>query len=154
MAASASAQIVTEGGKTMRTKLDGRDIPDYVTVQGILIGAVMIWLLFFLLLGPEADGAHFDQAPTAMAEGGGTTHPADFVRRDDGDDTESAEKHVLGPMGPYNPDLGPYQNSGMGGVYNGGVYSGGPYNSHQYNGDNIFDERFSGHSSHMQHRSS
>ncbi|KAK7448471.1 hypothetical protein VKT23_013733 [Stygiomarasmius scandens] len=72
MVSSASAQIEATGGEHLRTKnRDGQDIPDYATVQGILIGVVSAYLLVVTILGPENHGSHFEKHKTAFEEGGG-----------------------------------------------------------------------------------
>lgn len=77
MVSSASAQIEATGGDNFRThitKPDGTrvEVPDYATVQGILIGCVAAFVVFITILGPENHGAHFEQARTAYEEGAGT----------------------------------------------------------------------------------
>ncbi|KAF5341471.1 hypothetical protein D9758_013940 [Tetrapyrgos nigripes] len=76
MVSSASAQIEATGGEHQRTTLrqaDGtfKDIPDYATVQGILIGVVAAYLLVVTILGPENHGSHFEKHKAAFEEGGG-----------------------------------------------------------------------------------
>ncbi|KAK7451730.1 hypothetical protein VKT23_012409 [Stygiomarasmius scandens] len=76
MVSSASAQIEATGGENLRTTRvlpDGtvKDIPDYATVQGILIGVVAAYLLIVTILGPENHGSHFEKHKAAFEEGGG-----------------------------------------------------------------------------------
>lgn len=91
MASSAAAQIEATAGQTLRTKSpDGKSIPDYAKVQGILIGVVIAWTLVFVLLGPENRGSHFEEARVAYEEGAGKEDAKLYVdehgnekRRDD-----------------------------------------------------------------------
>ncbi|KXN84179.1 hypothetical protein AN958_12915 [Leucoagaricus sp. SymC.cos] len=75
MVSSASAQIEATGGDQLRTTIivggKPRDVPDYATVQGILIGVVAAFVLIVTILGPENHGFHFEKAKTAFEEGGG-----------------------------------------------------------------------------------
>lgn len=103
MASSGAAQIETDAGNSIQIpdpKKPGKMMPDYATVQGILIGAVIAWLMVFLILGPEADGSHFEHAKAAYEEGAGKetgtrlTHEDEYVVRDSLAHTDSrvAEK--------------------------------------------------------------
>ena len=75
MISSAASQIEAKGGENLRTTvtLNGitKQVPDYATVQGILIGVVAAFILVVTILGPEAHGAHFEKHKTAFEEGGG-----------------------------------------------------------------------------------
>jgi len=75
MVSSASAQIEATGGDNLKTTIivDGKPqvVPDYATVQGILIGVVAAFVLIVTILGPENHGSHFEKAKTAIEEGGG-----------------------------------------------------------------------------------
>ncbi|KAJ8518320.1 hypothetical protein ONZ45_g4591 [Pleurotus djamor] len=75
MVSSASAQIEATGGENLRTTIikDGvpTDVPDYATVQGILIGVVAAFVIFITIIGPENHGSHFEKHKTAFEEGGG-----------------------------------------------------------------------------------
>ncbi|PSR70959.1 hypothetical protein PHLCEN_2v13181 [Hermanssonia centrifuga] len=73
MVSSASAQIEATGGDNLQTTLPGQTtpVPDYATVQGILIGVVSAFVLFITIIGPEKHGAHFEKHKTAFEEGGG-----------------------------------------------------------------------------------
>ena len=75
MFSSAASQIEAKGGENLRTTvtLNGatKQVPDYATVQGILIGVVASFILIVTILGPEAHGAHFEKHRTAFEEGGG-----------------------------------------------------------------------------------
>jgi MFS transporter, SHS family, lactate transporter len=57
MVSSASAQIEATGGNHLRTTIikNGKvmDVPDYATVQGILIGVVAAFIIVVTILGPE-----------------------------------------------------------------------------------------------------
>ncbi|VDC07762.1 unnamed protein product [Peniophora sp. CBMAI 1063] len=75
MISSASSQIEAKGGENLRTTvlINGvaKEVPDYATVQGILVGVVAAFILVVTILGPEAHGAHFEKHKTAFEEGGG-----------------------------------------------------------------------------------
>lgn len=76
MISSASAQIEATGGENLRTVIthkDGttEDVPDYATVQGILIGVVAAFVVIVTILGPENHGSHFEAHKPAFEEGGG-----------------------------------------------------------------------------------
>jgi len=75
MVSSASAQIETVGGDNIKTyiiKAGKRvQVPDYATVQGILIGVVAAFVLFITIIGPENHSAHFEKAKAAFEEGAG-----------------------------------------------------------------------------------
>ncbi|KAF9014018.1 carboxylic acid transporter protein [Cyathus striatus] len=80
MVSSASAQIEATGGRHLRTTIieDGKvtDVPDYATVQGILIGVVAAFVIFITIIGPENHGSHFEKHKTAFEEGGGRDEQA------------------------------------------------------------------------------
>jgi SHS family lactate transporter-like MFS transporter len=44
MISSAAAQIEATAGESLRVEVHGKDLPDYASVQGILIGAVLAFL--------------------------------------------------------------------------------------------------------------
>ncbi|VDC07752.1 unnamed protein product [Peniophora sp. CBMAI 1063] len=75
MISSAASQIEAKGGENLRTTvtIDGitKEVPDYATVQGILIGVVAAFILAVTILGPEAHSAQFEKHKTAFEEGGG-----------------------------------------------------------------------------------
>ncbi|EKM79685.1 hypothetical protein AGABI1DRAFT_114166 [Agaricus bisporus var. burnettii JB137-S8] len=75
MVSSASAQIEATAGEHLRTTVisngQPKDVPDYATVQGILIGVVCAFVIVVTVLGPENHGSHFEKAKTAFEEGGG-----------------------------------------------------------------------------------
>jgi SHS family lactate transporter-like MFS transporter len=87
MVSSAAAQIEARGGENI--KLKGTNTPDYATVQGILIGCVIAWMMVFVVLGPEAQSAHFEQAKVAVQRGAGKV-----VGRDLMDKHPRAGEHV------------------------------------------------------------
>jgi MFS transporter, SHS family, lactate transporter len=74
MISSASAQIEATGGENLRTTIvvDGKlkDVPDYATVQGILIGVVAAYLIVLAIIGLENHGTHFEKHRAAFEEGG------------------------------------------------------------------------------------
>ncbi|EIN13033.1 carboxylic acid transporter [Punctularia strigosozonata HHB-11173 SS5] len=84
MVSSASAQIEATGGENLRTHIivDGKrkEVPDYATVQGILIGVVAAFVIIITIIGPENHGAHFEKGKTAFEEGAGN----DELVEDDG----------------------------------------------------------------------
>ncbi|KIK27406.1 hypothetical protein PISMIDRAFT_22082 [Pisolithus microcarpus 441] len=71
------------GGNNFRTTVTvngvTKNVPDYATVQGILIGVVAAYLIVITILGPENHAAHFENAKTAFEEGAG----ADEMEEDD-----------------------------------------------------------------------
>ncbi|KZV66848.1 MFS general substrate transporter [Peniophora sp. CONT] len=75
MVSSASSQIEAKGGENLRTTVTvkgvTKDVPDYATVQGILIGVVAAFILIVTILGPEAHGSHFEKHKAAFEEGAG-----------------------------------------------------------------------------------
>ncbi|KAI0313593.1 carboxylic acid transporter [Amylostereum chailletii] len=77
MVSSASAQIEATGGNNLRTTIrdpatgELKDVPDYATVQGILIGVVAAFVLIITIIGPENHSSHFEKHKTAFEEGGG-----------------------------------------------------------------------------------
>ena len=92
MVSSASAQIEATGGDHLKTTLiiNGKPtvVPDYATVQGILIGVVAIFVICVTILAPEYvfsispsltpnkhmdrnHSSHFEQAKAAFEEGAG-----------------------------------------------------------------------------------
>lgn len=80
MVSSAAAQIEARGGENI--KLAGTNTPDYATVQGILIGCVIGWMMVCIVLGPEAQGAHFENARVAIQKGAGKAVGRDLVEKD------------------------------------------------------------------------
>ncbi|KAL4073176.1 major facilitator superfamily domain-containing protein [Scleroderma yunnanense] len=75
MISAASAQIEAIGGNNIRTTIveNGvkKNVPDYATVQGILIGVVAAYLICITILGPENHASHFEEAKTAFEKGAG-----------------------------------------------------------------------------------
>jgi len=75
MVSSAASQIEATGGENLRTTIikDGKatDVPDYATVQGILIGVVAAFTIFITIIGPENHGSHFEKNRVAFEEGAG-----------------------------------------------------------------------------------
>ncbi|KAJ7142399.1 MFS general substrate transporter [Mycena epipterygia] len=71
MVSSASAQIEATGGDNLKTTIDGKVVPDYAKVQGILIGVVAAFVIFITIIGPENHGSHFEKHRAAFDEGGG-----------------------------------------------------------------------------------
>ncbi|KAI5452287.1 hypothetical protein NCC49_000851 [Naganishia albida] len=72
MISSAAAQIEATAGESLRVEVNGKDLPDYASVQGILIGAVLAFLLVVVLFGVEHHGSHFEEAAVAFEPGAGT----------------------------------------------------------------------------------
>lgn len=79
MVSSAAAQIEAEAGNSL--KLKGTDIPDYATIQGILIGCVIAWMILCVILSPEAQGAHFENAKVSYQRGAGEAVGRDLVEK-------------------------------------------------------------------------
>jgi len=71
MISSASAQIESTGGNNIKTTVNGKLVPNYATVQGILIGVVAAFTLIITLFGPEKHGYQFETHRAAFEEGGG-----------------------------------------------------------------------------------
>ncbi|KAF9554612.1 carboxylic acid transporter protein [Agrocybe pediades] len=73
MISAASAQIEATGGEHLRKTVvqDGKlvDVPDYATVQGILIGATAAYTIIITILGPENHSSRFEKHKTAFEEG-------------------------------------------------------------------------------------
>lgn len=80
MISSAAAEIEAKAGEnwTIVTKA-GKILPDYAKVQGVLIGAVIVWTLIFVSLGPDAHGSHFEAAKTAAQAGAGRQDAAQLT---------------------------------------------------------------------------
>ncbi|KAI9448813.1 carboxylic acid transporter [Lactarius psammicola] len=85
MISSASAQIEAVGGahlkKTVVRNGKVEVVPDYATVQGILLGAIAAFVIFITIIGPENHGSNFEQQKTAF-EGGA---PADVEKHHESD---------------------------------------------------------------------
>ncbi|KAI0826819.1 carboxylic acid transporter [Trametes gibbosa] len=76
MVSSASAQIEATGAANLHTTVidhngQPKEVSDYATVQGILIGVVAAFVLLITIIGPENYGSHFEKSKTAFEEGGG-----------------------------------------------------------------------------------
>jgi len=70
MVASASAQVEAAGGEHFRTKLKGKDVPDYAKVQGMLLGGIAAFTIIVTFLGPENHSSHFDDHEEQVDERG------------------------------------------------------------------------------------
>jgi len=74
MISAASAQIEAIGGDHLKTTivLNGQRkvVPDYATVQGILLGAISVFVIFITVIGPENHGSNFEQEKAAFEEDG------------------------------------------------------------------------------------
>ncbi|KAG9220364.1 hypothetical protein PLEOSDRAFT_1089311 [Pleurotus ostreatus PC15] len=94
MVSSASAQIEATGGENLRTTIIKNgvptDVPDYATVQGILIGVVAAFVIIITIIGPEKHGSHFEKHKTAFEEGGG----ADAIAEEEQSREDSAGSRV------------------------------------------------------------
>lgn len=93
MASSGAAQIEADAGESLKIK--GTKTPDYATIQGILIGVVIGFMMVCVILGPEADGSRFEQAKVAFQDGSGAEDPADLLGSKTnvpGDHVENTEK--------------------------------------------------------------
>ncbi|KIK62707.1 hypothetical protein GYMLUDRAFT_242353 [Collybiopsis luxurians FD-317 M1] len=90
MVSSASAQIEATGGEHLKTTVSvpvstanptgEKIVPDYGTVQGILIGCVAAFTIIITVFGPEKHGYEFEKHRAAFEEGGGDD---DAVMKDD-----------------------------------------------------------------------
>lgn len=76
MASSGAAQIEADAGQSIKL---ANGNPDYATIQGILIGAVIAWMMVFIVLGPEAQGSHFENAKVSFQKGAGAAYANDLV---------------------------------------------------------------------------
>ncbi|KAJ7303500.1 MFS general substrate transporter [Mycena albidolilacea] len=71
MIASAAAQIEATSGDHLKTFVNGKVIPDYGKVQGILIGAVAAFVILITIIGPaENHSSHFENHRVAFDERG------------------------------------------------------------------------------------
>jgi len=66
MISSAAAQIEATGAAHQTTIFRGKRIPDYATVQAILIGVVAAYTFVIILIGPENHGSHFEKHKAAF----------------------------------------------------------------------------------------
>ncbi|KAK7447714.1 hypothetical protein VKT23_013970 [Stygiomarasmius scandens] len=88
MVSSASAQIEATGGDNIQIHMtlpDGTvsSVPDYGTVQGILIGTVAAFLFIITIFGPENHGSEFEKHKAAFEEGAGIDDMVESSLRDD-----------------------------------------------------------------------
>lgn len=73
-----------------------KNVADYATVQGILIGVVSAYLIVITILGPENHASHFENAKTAFEEGAGADEMEEdiekphSIREMDGKDEDEA----------------------------------------------------------------
>ena len=81
-ASSGAAQIEADAGGSITTIVKGKVVANYGTIQSILIGVVIAWMIVFTLLGPEAHGSRFEQAAVATQSGAGAAHIRDLVEGD------------------------------------------------------------------------
>ncbi|KAF8516332.1 MFS general substrate transporter [Hysterangium stoloniferum] len=77
MISASSARIEAAGGDHLRTIVNGKDVPDYAKVQGILIGVVAAFVVLVVLFGPENHGSHFESHRVAFEEGAGQGNAVD-----------------------------------------------------------------------------
>lgn len=64
--------IVAAGERSttiIHTSTGPKVVPNYALVQGIFIGIVAAYLLFFVIIGPENHGRHFERSKTAFQAG-------------------------------------------------------------------------------------
>lgn len=78
---------ISAGGNNIKTTINGKVVPNYATVQGILIGVVAAFTLVITLFGPEKHGFQFEKHRAAFEEGGGDD---DAII---GDDIDQADSH-------------------------------------------------------------
>ncbi|KAF8342266.1 carboxylic acid transporter protein [Cantharellus anzutake] len=71
MISSSAAQIEAIGGENLRTTLNGKNVPDYAKVQGILLGTVAVFTILVTFLGPENHSSHFGDDVPALERGRG-----------------------------------------------------------------------------------
>ncbi len=81
MASGASGTIEAVAGR--HRKLPGTDTPDYATIQGIFVGVILAFVAACILLGPEADAAHFELAKVANQDGAGELHMSEYIAEED-----------------------------------------------------------------------
>ncbi|KAF9554609.1 MFS general substrate transporter [Agrocybe pediades] len=107
MVSSASAQIEATGGEHLRTTIivKGKptDVPDYATVQGILIGVVTAFVIVVTILGPENHGSHFEKHKAAFLEGAAND---DAVMDDSEINARAANTGAAGSEGDSPRDSG------------------------------------------------
>jgi len=97
MVSSASAQIEATGADNLKTHIPGKSesVPDYATVQGILIGVVAAFILFMTIIGPENHSTYFEKHKLAFEEGDDTVIDGEDsaeASRDEKDVTSIREK--------------------------------------------------------------
>ncbi|KLT42908.1 carboxylic acid transporter [Cutaneotrichosporon oleaginosum] len=81
MASAGAAQIEADAGHHLRTIVKGKELPDYATIFGILLGVIIAYLLITTLLGPDADASNFEEAKVATQAGAGNTVAAQRTGR-------------------------------------------------------------------------
>ncbi|ORX39588.1 major facilitator superfamily domain-containing protein [Kockovaella imperatae] len=82
-ASAGAAQIEADAGSTFRIIVKGKSIPDYATIMGLFLGVIIFWIICCILVGPEADGSHFEQARLGFQSGGGATTVRDCMKREE-----------------------------------------------------------------------
>lgn len=83
MISSAAAQIEATGGDHLKTVVNGKVVPDYGKVQGILIGAVAAFVILITIIGPaENHSSHFEKHRVAFDQRG--TGDNAFIDDDEG----------------------------------------------------------------------
>ncbi|KAF9474415.1 MFS general substrate transporter [Pholiota conissans] len=109
MVSSASAQIEATGGDNLKTTIivNGKPtvVPNYATVQGILIGVVSAFVIFITIIGPENHGSHFEKNKIAFQEGAAN----DVVILDD--EPEPGVEVVGAEKGESSSDIDEKHNS-------------------------------------------
>lgn len=78
---------ISAGGNNIKTTVNGKVVPNYATVEAILIGVVAAFTLVITLFGPEKHGFQFEKHRAAFEEGGGDD---DAII---GDDIDQADSH-------------------------------------------------------------
>ncbi|KZT09265.1 MFS general substrate transporter [Laetiporus sulphureus 93-53] len=75
MVSSASAQIEATGAAHLKTTIiengQTKVVPNYATVQGILVGVVAAFVVLCTIVAPEHHGSHFEKYKPAFEEGAG-----------------------------------------------------------------------------------
>ncbi|KAJ7192423.1 carboxylic acid transporter [Mycena pura] len=83
MISSAAAQIEATGGDHLKTVVNGKVVPNYGKVQGILIGAVAAFVIVITIIGPaENHSSHFEKHRAAFDKRGAGENA--FIEDDEG----------------------------------------------------------------------
>ncbi|KAJ7204305.1 major facilitator superfamily domain-containing protein [Mycena haematopus] len=95
MISSAAAQIEATGGDHLKTVVNGKVVPNYGKVQGILIGAVAAFVILITIIGPaENHSSHFEKHRVAFDERGAGENA--FIDDDDESNSEREKSEERG----------------------------------------------------------